>query len=96
MAVEWTDRALNQWALIWVTATTAERPVFERTYRDINDRLARGPQFLGESRGDGERVWFCHPLAVRFQLIPNGPVKVFNVARTRKTESPPPDDDSDS
>ena len=92
MAVEWTERARNQWALIWVTATPDERGVFERTYREVNDRLSRGPQFLGESRGDGERVWFCHPLAIRFRMLPNGPVKVFNVARTRRAESPPDDE----
>jgi hypothetical protein len=85
MTVEWVDRAKNLLALIWVTATPAERDVLERAYHEINDRLSRGPQFLGESRREGERVWFYPPLAVRFQMIPHGPVKVTHVARVRAT-----------
>jgi hypothetical protein len=96
MTVEWLDRARNQWALIWVTATVDERDEFEKAYREINDRLARNAQFLGEGRWGNERAWFHPPLVVRFRLIPHGPIEVLHVARTRKTDNPPAGDDPDS
>ncbi len=96
MTVEWLDRAKNLWAFIWVTATPDEREVLERTYHEINGRLARNAQFLGEGRQGGERVWFHHPLVVRYRAIPHGPVEVSHVARLRGSVHPPPDDGPDA
>jgi len=83
MTVEWLNSALDQLALIWVVITPEERDVIERTVLSINARLAAGPLFLGESRRPGERVWFHHPLVVRFHLLPGGLVTVSHVAKLR-------------
>lgn len=83
MTVEWTDRALDQLADIWVAATPAERAVIEQTVGAINARLAHDPASVGESRPNSRRVWFRHPLVVIFRMIPGGGVIVSHVARLR-------------
>lgn len=83
MIVEWTRRALDQLALIWVVITQAQREIVERAVLEINARLAIDAQFLGESRQPGERVWFHYPLVVRFRLLPAGLINVTHVAMLR-------------
>jgi hypothetical protein len=83
MSVEWHDRARDQLADIWATSEPAERDVVEAVVHEINARLAAEAQFLGESRRPNERVWFHHPLVVRFHLILGGQIRITHVARLR-------------
>ena len=90
--VDWHDRARDRLADLWVAATPEERVAIERAVHEINARLATDPAFLGEEMRPGERVWFHHPLVVRYRLIPGGGVKVLHVARLRPWR---PDADGD-
>ena len=83
MSVEWHDRAKDQLADIWVTSLPAERELVEQAIHDINARLDIEAQFLGEGRRPNERVWFRHPVAVRYHLILGGVVRITHVALLR-------------
>jgi hypothetical protein len=83
MTVAWTDRAYDQLADIYVTATVTDREAIARAVERINARLATDPWFLGEARDDDRRVWFHHPLMVIYRVVTGGEVVVSHVARLR-------------
>jgi hypothetical protein len=85
MLVEWKESALDQLADIYVAANLADRDRIEATVERINAQLADDPSDLGESRsGRLRRVWFNHPLVVKFRFDPDrGLVIVSEVVRLR-------------
>jgi hypothetical protein len=66
-AVIWRDSALDALADAFVQADLPTRDAIERAVTRLNNRLASDPNALGESRpGQGRRIAFDHPRAIRF------------------------------
>jgi plasmid stabilization system protein ParE len=64
--VHWLQRARDRLAAIWVAGP--DRQAVTDAANRIDRDLQTNPQTLGESRGDGTRVYFDLPLAVLFRV----------------------------
>jgi hypothetical protein len=64
--VIWTPEAERRLAAIWVNAP--DREAIATAANSLDDRLARSPSAVGESRPDGRRIAHCLPLGIRFRI----------------------------
>jgi plasmid stabilization system protein ParE len=64
--VVWKPAAEAELAELWMTA--ADKPALAQAANEIDDRLAKEPIALGESRSGSTRVWFVGPLGVTFEI----------------------------
>jgi hypothetical protein len=78
--VVWSDRASDQLADFYVAIPREKRERLVEVVMALNERLTNGPQFIGESRGGRQRVYFFPPLCVHFSVIPHGPVLIDKIS----------------
>jgi hypothetical protein len=64
--VEWSEKALNDLATIWVNADNNARPAINRAAVDIDKLLETKADQVGESRDGDQRVFFLPPLIFSF------------------------------
>jgi len=78
--VIWVLTALNELATLWTEADSALRKVLTAAVQQIDEKLEREPQAVGESRDGSERIGFMHPLGFRFEVdVPGKVVHVLQV-----------------
>jgi plasmid stabilization system protein ParE len=80
--VDWTDRARDQLADIWVAATPKERVAFEGAIGRLERDLSEAPLEVGESRAGSVRVVIRSLLVFWFDVAPR--VRIFRVTRFRR------------
>ncbi len=83
MKPEWTDKATDDLADIWVAATLAERNEIERAVLHANRKIGDDPENAGESRGGTARVFVSPPVTVWYRVRPNGQARVFGIRHHR-------------
>lgn len=83
--VDWLEVALDELAALWTQSDSVQRQAITAASHAIEQRLARDPNNEGESRPGGRRITFSAPLAVRFQVEPDGQtVTVLQVRMFRR------------
>jgi hypothetical protein len=76
--VLWTREAEQELAAIWMSA--ADRATITEAARFLDCALIRNPSSVGESRPKAQRIAYCLPLGIRFQVFePDRLVKVVSV-----------------
>lgn len=70
--VQWLDSALDELAAAWALADSNLRQAITEASHQVDYRLSRDPLTEGESRAGGRRIMFAAPLAVTFQIEPDG------------------------
>lgn len=70
--VDWLQSALDELAALWTTADSNRRAAITAATEAIEQRLKRDASGEGESRSAGRRITFAAPLAVTFQIEPDG------------------------
>lgn len=82
---EWTERARDQLADIWVAATPDERDEIERVVIAAERELKRGPLAVGESRSGRLRTLLRPPLTFWYAVLPpDNRVRIVRVLRPRR------------
>lgn len=66
--VVWLQTALNELATIWVEADSVIRQAITEATHAIDGALQANPANQGDSREEGERVFFVYPLGIQFQI----------------------------
>ena len=66
--VIWMRRALDQLAMMWMHADSELRNEITKASYQIDQDLKTNPEEQGESRPDGRRIHFVHPLAILFEV----------------------------
>ena len=85
MSVDWTDRARDELADIYVQATPAERDLIESIILALERDLAVSPLNVSESRHGELRFDSRSPLAFWFSVTPTGDkVRVVRVRRPKR------------
>lgn len=83
--VDWLESALDELMTLWTQADSTQRQAITAASHVIEQRLSRDPFNEGESRPGGRRITFVAPLAVRFQVEPDGQtVTVLHVRMFRR------------
>ncbi len=83
--VEWLEAALEELAALWVRADPESRGLITAATRAIDEELKSRPEERGESRAEGERVFFSSPLGVAFEVERNrSVVRIFHVWDIRR------------
>ena len=85
MLVKWKESAMDRLADLYVgERDPALKESIWRSAERINRQLSEDPWFLGESREtESCRAWFHHPLAVIYDILPDGGVVVLYVIGLR-------------
>jgi hypothetical protein len=65
--VVWIAEAEEELAAIWTSAS--DRQVIAEAANSLDAQLARNPAAVGESRPDAQRIAYCLPLGIRFQIL---------------------------
>ena len=81
--LEWTNKARDQFADIWVAATLAERNVIEPLVIQFERDLRDNPMLIGESRIGSLRIVFYLPLVVWYHVNGNR-VRIVRITRPRQ------------
>lgn len=68
--VVWRPDPENALASLWTEAAPEDRGAITAAADAIDRELQTRPQMLGESRSGNERMYFCPPLAVLFDVLP--------------------------
>ncbi len=66
--VVWSDEAIEGLVNLWDGADPDIQPLITAAVHRIDENLADDPENAGESRDDGNRVWFEFPLGVLFKI----------------------------
>jgi hypothetical protein len=66
--IRWRDAALDDLTAAWLDADTAEREAITTASHSIEKEIKLRPYEKGESRPEGERIFFNAPLAVLFRI----------------------------
>jgi hypothetical protein len=83
--VDWLEVALDELTTLWTQADSSHRQAITAASHAIDQRLSSDPLNEGESRPGGRRITFVAPLAVRFQVEPDGrTVTVLQVRMFRR------------
>jgi hypothetical protein len=83
--VVWSDDALAGLVNLWANPDPDLQPSITEAVHCIDERLADEPENAGESRADGNRVWFEFPLGGLFNIDSNkGMVHIGKVWTFRK------------
>ncbi|HZV04722.1 MAG TPA: hypothetical protein VE999_06535 [Gemmataceae bacterium] len=83
--VDWLEVALDELTTLWMQADATQRQAITAASHAIDQRLSSDPHNEGESRPGGRRITFVAPLAVRFQVEPDGQtVTVLHVSMFRR------------
>ncbi len=76
--VVWTVEAEEELADIWVDAV--DRDVIAQAAESLDRELAQNPAAVGESRPNSQRIAYCLPLGIQFEISEDDRlVKVFAV-----------------
>jgi plasmid stabilization system protein ParE len=85
--VDWSDKARDQLADIWVQATPDERTRIEGMVLAVERDLADDPHGVGKSRGGRLRFVFRNPLSFWFEVSASGDrVRIGRVLRPRRRQ----------
>ncbi len=83
--VEWLETALEELAALWLRADSESRRLVTAAARALDEALTDRPEEKGESRAEGERVFFSFPLGVVFDVDHNRSVaRVLHVWDIRR------------
>jgi hypothetical protein len=74
--VIWLPRALNQLTSFWLKSDSKVRKAITKAAHQIDEELKANPLETGESRPDGRRIHFVHPLAILYE-IRQGAVRIL-------------------
>lgn len=66
--VVWLQTALEELATVWALADSEGRKAFTAAAHNIDLRLKANPHEQGESRDEGERIFFASPLGITFEI----------------------------
>ncbi len=66
--VHWTERADSDVAQLWLLADSQMRAAVNAAVSEIDRRLGNDPLSEGESREEGKRISFEHPLGFSFRV----------------------------
>lgn len=66
--IRWRDAALDDLAAAWINADAGQREAITKAAHTIEQEIKFQPHQKGESRADGERIFFSAPLAVLFHV----------------------------
>jgi len=84
--VRWIQTALDELATAWMQADSASRQDITIAADAIDHELQTNPQNKGESRTEGERIFFVSPLGVLFEVDTAASIvwvlHVWNIRRT--------------
>lgn len=64
----WRDAAQDELAAAWMGASPEQRGMITRATHLVEQDLKFNPQGKGESRAAGQRILFCRPLGVVFEV----------------------------
>lgn len=67
-SVDWSEESIQELAALWVHIESEARASVTSACADVDQRLARDPLGIGESRSGGQRILFVAPVAVVDQL----------------------------
>ena len=65
--VVWTVEAEEELAAIWVDAV--DRSVIAKAAESLDRELVQYPAAVGESRPNSQRIAYCLPLGIQFEII---------------------------
>ena len=83
--IVWLQVALNELANLWMQADSLLRKQITAAAHAIDQELKMNPDEKGESRDNGERVFFVHPLGVQFEIDRSrSTVRIFHVWDIRR------------
>jgi plasmid stabilization system protein ParE len=80
-SIVWTQPALDDLTLIWLSANSEERFAITQSAEIVDRRLFARAATEGESRSHGLRIMFVAPLAVTYHF--DSSLDQVNVARIR-------------
>jgi hypothetical protein len=66
--VEWLASALDELAALWLRADSESRRLITAATRATDEELKSRPEEKGESRAEGERIFFSSPLGIAFEV----------------------------
>jgi len=66
--VGWTEKALDELATLWTQSDSANRANITSASNRIDQELRTDPEHKGESRAEGERVFFATPLGILYEV----------------------------
>ncbi len=85
LRVVWLQSALDELATLWLQADSALRQAITATTQTVDQELRANPARLGESREQGERVFFVYPLGIQFEIdLQRSIVRVLHVWDIRR------------
>jgi hypothetical protein len=67
--VNWLQSALNELTDLWISADSPVREAITGAAYRIDQALQFKPSEQGESRPDGVRIFFEHPLGITFHVV---------------------------
>jgi hypothetical protein len=70
--VEWDEFSLDELAAAWNSASSDERSRITKGADAVDKQLSKDPFAESESRADNQRVMFCPPLLVTYQVENDG------------------------
>jgi len=74
--VEWLRSAFDELTALWAASDPAEREAMAAAIQRLDPQLRSDPLSLGESRPEGRRIVFEHPLVVTYRVERVGSVVV--------------------
>jgi len=81
----WTETAINELAVLWMSAKSADRSSITKACASAELRLVTDPANEGESRSDGLRIVFVTPLAITYHF--DSTLDQITVVRVRSSKS---------
>lgn len=70
--VDWLESALDDLTTLWLAANSSLKASITAATHAMDQRLTADAPNEGESRPGGRRIMFVAPLAVTFQMEPDG------------------------
>jgi hypothetical protein len=70
--VDWLQSAVDELTALWVHADSATRAALTAATHSIEQCLRQNGAHEGESRSANQRITFAPPLAITFQIEPDG------------------------
>jgi hypothetical protein len=79
--VAWTITARGELAAIWNAAPTSDDQLLVWAVSDLVYQLERDPENVGESRYSTMRIMFSWPLAIWYEVVSSGEVRIYHIWR---------------
>jgi hypothetical protein len=85
--LEWAESALSQLADEWLKADSPLRDTVNAAVHEVEQRLMRRPDIVGESRDPGTRVLILNPLTVTFHVNVRTKIVLISGVRVSRRRS---------